>query len=86
MPNTSTPSRGRLSRPARIHDLEAATRELAIEYQDWLEALPANLAEGEMADQLYQTIEQLEEIAEGLAAIEPPVIGARRLDTNGATP
>lgn len=70
--------RARLSRPARIHDLEAATRELIVEYQRWLDALPENLAESEMAEQLSGTIEQLEDVAEGLAAIDPPVIGPKR--------
>ena len=83
MPNSSTanrarPARGRLSRPARIQDLEAATRELATEYQAWLDALPDNQAESEMAEHLAQTIEQLEEIADALADIDPPTIGTPR--------
>lgn len=86
MSKTHTPVRGRLSRPARIHDLEAATRELAVEYQGWLDALPENMAEGEMADNLYQTIEQLEEIAEAFTSIDPPVIGAKRPETQEGTP
>lgn len=80
MPNTAphkgprTAPRGR-SRPARIRDLEAAVRELAAEYENWLNALPANLAESEFADQLAEVIEQLTDIADGLDAIEPPRIG-----------
>lgn len=83
--STKTPPRGRLSRPARIADLEAAARELADEYQRWLDALPESLAEGDMGDRLSTTIEHLEEIVEGLAAIDAPVVGAspRR---PGATP
>ena len=77
MTKTLTPSRRRLSRPARIQDLQDATRELAAEYQSWFDALPENLAEGEMADQLTETIEQLEAIADGFDAIDPPVIGAK---------
>lgn len=75
MTTTKTPSRGRLSRPARIADLEAAAMELAEEYQRWLDALPENLADGEMGAHLTETIEQLEEIAEALAAISPPRVG-----------
>lgn len=86
MSKTQAPGRGRLSRPARIHDLEAATRELADEYQSWLDALPENLAEAEIAGELSATIEQLEEIADGFAAIDPPVIGAKRQELPGVTP
>lgn len=68
MPKTNTPShRGRLSRPARIRDLEAAARELAAEYRHWLGALPAN-----MVDDLARAIEQIEEVADDLANIDPP--------------
>lgn len=81
MSKTHTTGRRGLSRPARLQDLEAATRELATEYQGWLDALPENLADGEMADRLAETVEQLEEIAEVLAAIDPPVIGARKGET-----
>ena len=83
---TKTPSRGRLSRPARIADLEAAARELVDEYQRWLDALPENLADGEMGEHLSATIEQLEEIAEALAAIDPPVVGGAKPRQAGATP
>ena len=86
MSKTQAPGRGRLSRPARIHDLEAATRELADEYQGWLDALPENLAETEIAGELSATIEQLEEIAEGFAAIDPPTIGTKRVATPGVIP
>ena len=80
MPNTAphknprTLSKG-CSRPARIRDLEAAVRELVTEYEHWLNALPANLAETELAEQLAEVIEQLTDIADGLDAIEPPRIG-----------
>jgi len=77
MAKTPTPSRRRLSRPARIADLEEATRELAGEYQAWLDELPENLAEAEIADQLTETIEQLEAIADGFGAVVPPTVGAK---------
>lgn len=88
MPNRTpqTPpraGRGRLSRPARIHDLEAATRELAEEYQAWLDALPENLAEGEMADQLTEIIAQLEEITEGFAILAGDPLRSRGWAVSG---
>jgi len=83
MPKPPTPTRRRLSRPARIADLEEATRELAVEYQAWLDALPENLAEAEIAGELSTAIEQLEEIADGFAAIDPPTIGTKRAATPG---
>ena len=80
MPNTATPRNPRTasksrSRPARIRDIEAAVRELVAEYENWLNALPANLAESEFAEQLAEVIEQLTDIADSLDAIEPPRIG-----------
>lgn len=84
--STKPPPRGRLSRPARIADLEAATKELAVEYQEWLDAIPANLAEGDTGDQLSAAIEQLEEIADALAAIDPPVVGVARSRPPEVTP
>ncbi len=86
MTTTKAKSSGRLSRPARIADLEAATRELADEYQRWLDALPENLADGEAGDHLSAAIEQLEEIADALAAIEPPVVGGARRRQPEVTP
>lgn len=70
---------GRRSRPARIRELEAATRDLIDEYGDWLCALPDNLAMGAMADHLIDTMTQLVNVAETLAciAIDPPRVGRR---------
>ena len=84
--STKTPPRGRLSRPARIADLGAAARELADDYQRWLDALPENLAEAGMGDDLSTAIEQLEEIAEALAAIEPPRVGGPKPRQPEVTP
>lgn len=84
--STKTPPRGRLSRPARIADLEAAARELVEEYQGWLDALPENLAEGDTGDQLSTTIEQLEAIADALSDIDPPVVGGAKQRQTGAMP
>ena len=83
MSKTQAPGRGRLSRPARIHDLEAATRELADEHQGWLDAMPENLAEAEIAGELLATIEQLEEIAEGFAILAGDPLRSRGWAVSG---
>ena len=65
----------RISRPKRLLQFEDGIRALADEYQSWLSALPENLAKSQTAEQLETAIEQLEEIADALADIEPPRIG-----------
>lgn len=65
------------SRPARLRTLEKEVRQLALEYQEWVDALPDNLAESAMAGKLEETIEALESIADDLWAIDPPCIGVR---------
>lgn len=65
----------RVSRPARLLAVEVELRALAGEYQRWLAALPANLADGALAEELEQTGEQLEALADELAAIDLPRVG-----------
>jgi hypothetical protein len=47
-------------------------RTLAAEYQAWSEALPANQAESELADQLAQIVAQLETMADDINALDIP--------------
>lgn len=63
------------SRPARLLHIEAELRKLASEYQEWRDATPENLAEGQLAQELEEAIGQLEAIADDVADIEPPRIG-----------
>jgi hypothetical protein len=63
------------TRPARLQRLIQETEELADEYRSWHEAIPANLSDGPLADQLDDTITRLEAVAGQLAEIEPPRIG-----------
>lgn len=65
----------RPSRTARLAAIEAALRELAVEYGTWLEALPDNLAESQLADQLSEIAERLDAIADEVGELEPPRIG-----------
>ena len=70
------PHRGKgPSRPVRIQALEAETRRLAADYQNWRDKLPGNLAEGETAARLEEFIAQLEEIAASIEALDPPMVG-----------
>jgi hypothetical protein len=45
---------------------------LQVEYESWLEALPESLADGDLAERLRDTIEQLAAAADLVAEIEPP--------------
>lgn len=64
-----------LSRPARLVAIEAELRELASEYGTWLDTLPTNLAESQLAEQLSAIMEGLETIADEVGELEPPRIG-----------
>jgi len=48
--------------------------DLAAEYGAWLTAMPENLANGALAEELETAISQLDEAAAILEAIEPPRI------------
>ncbi len=63
------------SRPARLALLIAEVQNLSSEYQNWLERLPENLAEGTTAAQLGQAIAQLDEVRALLEDLELPVVG-----------
>lgn len=60
------------SRPARLMALEMAVRDLQSEYEQWLERLPENLADGDLAQRLQETIEQFDTVADLLTDIKPP--------------
>ena len=63
------------SRPARILAHAEDFRKLAAEYQNWLDSLPRNLAEGATAARLEEFIAQLDEVAEAIEGLEPPSVG-----------
>jgi hypothetical protein len=42
------------------------------EYQAWLDSMPESLAEGDLADKLQETIDQLEEAVSQVSDIDPP--------------
>ncbi len=63
------------TRPKRLALIEAELTALRDEYQGWLDAMPANLAEGENATRLQETIERLENALDEIEAIDPPRVG-----------
>lgn len=65
------------SRPARLRAIEQELRQIATGYQNWRDALPENLANGEQADHLDETIAALDDAADSVWAvtIDPPLIG-----------
>ena len=62
----------KLTRPARLERVAEELRALADEYQDWLDAQPANLASAELTERLEETIGQLQTALETLEMIDPP--------------
>lgn len=60
------------SRPHRLAALAESLQTLQAEYEAWLEALPESMADGDLADRLRDTIEQLGEAADLVGEIEPP--------------
>lgn len=60
------------SKPTRLATLQRTTEDLQHEYEAWLESLPENLQDGDMAGRLTETIEQLEAVVGLLSEITPP--------------
>jgi len=63
------------TRPKRLAALDVELAALLDEYQGWLDAMPANLAESENAARLRETIEHLQAALDEVESIEPPRIG-----------
>lgn len=68
---TSKPSR-KLARPKRLEVVEAELQSLFKEYEVWLNAMPDNLSESELAEQLQETLDHLQEALDAVASIQPP--------------
>lgn len=62
----------KLARPKRLAVVEAELQALSQEYEAWLTTMPDNLSEGELAQQLQETIDQLQDALDAVASIEPP--------------
>lgn len=67
----SKPSRKK-TRPQRVKSFLAELELLADEYQHWLDSLPENLTQSQLACQLEETIESLQELATQLEQIDLP--------------
>ena len=63
------------TRPKQLGIVINILNELESGYEGWLTALPANLAESEVATQLQETIDHLRAALAEVEAIEPPRIG-----------
>ena len=60
------------SRPQRLAAVEAELRDLSDGYRHWFDGLPENLAGSQLAADLEQIVDQLENLADEVAAMEPP--------------
>lgn len=70
VPVTARPRRR--SRPERLRAVEDELRDLAAGYQHWLESMPTNLSDTELADRLTAIAEQLETLADEVGYLDPP--------------
>ena len=70
----SPPPKGekKRSRPARLEALKRELQDLLEGYQAWLDALPENQGDSELAERLRDTIERLQEALDALEQIDPP--------------
>ncbi len=59
-------------RPRRLQLVADELRTLQDGYQSWLDATPANLAEGETAESLRKTLDYLQSAIDAVESIEPP--------------
>lgn len=65
----------KLTRPKQLEVAIKLVRDLQDGYESWLDALPANLADSERAEQLQETIDHLTAALDELEAIDPPRVG-----------
>ena len=63
----------RVSRPARLRNIEAEAEDLLSEYQEWAESLPESLRDTDQGVRLLETIERLELVLQTLMEIDPPL-------------
>lgn len=63
------------TRPQRIAAVLVELNALMDEYTSWRESIPSNLQEGDQAQRLDETIEQLQAAIDALGEIETPRVG-----------
>ena len=74
LPSPPPPKRSRkTTRPQRIDRIAEELLALIDEYRHWLDSLPENLAQGEMAERLQETIGHLEAALEAVETVDPPL-------------
>jgi hypothetical protein len=62
----------RVSRPERLAHVIVEVQDLADGYQSWLDAMPENQAESDLANRLRETIDLFQQAAEALDQVDPP--------------
>ena len=62
----------KVSRPARLCLIEQQLQDLLDEYIDWQSQIPESLVDSAQAGLLAQTIDELTEIVESIANVNPP--------------
>lgn len=65
------------SRPQRLAAALAELQALAEEYQTWLDHVPDNLSESTLAEQIQETIDQLDTALDALTDLDLPRVGGR---------
>lgn len=61
------------SRPQRFQKAVRELEMLGQEYETWLESLPENLSQSQLAEQLQEAIEQLQEVVGILDTLQLPL-------------
>ena len=66
------PKPKKVSRPVRLTRAIADIQALADGYKDWLDAMPANLTDSELADRLRETVDRFQQAIDALDQVDPP--------------
>lgn len=69
---TPPPKPKKISRPVRLARALVEIQALADGYQDWLDAMPANLTESDLADRLRETVDLFQQAIDALDQVDPP--------------
>ena len=71
LPSPMKPPR-RSSRPERLAAVVEELRDLSEGYRGWREALPVNLSSSQLAGELEEFAEKLDDLADEIADLDPP--------------
>lgn len=71
-PEAPAPKPKRVSRPERLARVIVEVQDLADGYQAWLDAMPSNLEESDLAARLRETVDLFQQAIDALDQVDPP--------------